>query len=77
VKLRILAEPGELVARGDELLDVVQRLIKRDGDDLRKSAPSKGPQVEFEVLQAAVDRNRAVVNRVRKKMLADMQKVIG
>ena len=80
MKIRIDAAPGELEARADDVARTIYKLAGKDCcgacQELEKAAktpPDQAPRkLDLPALQGGVDRASKAVERIRKKMLADM-----
>jgi ribosomal protein L22 len=80
MKIRIAAAPGELEERAHDVVRVLERLT---GKDLHKAAPKLNEQIkqtpaqfEYKVLKEAAARSTTQAQRIQKRMLQQMMKVL-
>jgi hypothetical protein len=83
MKLRVQAGPGELEERVEDAVKVLRKLAGQDGccdDRLEKAASRNADHVprklDIPALRGGVDRASKTVQRIRRKMLADMLEVL-
>lgn len=85
MRITIEGLPGELEERGADAVAAVRKLAGGcgcDHDSLEKAAPKKVKdqiprKLDLPALQGGVDRASQVVDKIRKKMLADMRAVLA
>jgi hypothetical protein len=76
MKIRIVAKDGEL---GERLPDVIRAIRKLAGEPLEKATkePDSEPmELELPILEKYVEQGSAVAEKVRKRMMAQIAKVL-
>lgn len=78
MRIRIEAKPGELRARAEDVVRVVERLsgrelLKADPNDQINQTPA---QFEYAVIEDSVKQSQRKVRQIRKAMLAKIAGVL-
>lgn len=83
MKVRVEGRPGELEERVEDVVKVIRKLAGKPDcghDHLEKAAPENPYQIprklDLAVLQGGVDRASKTVQKIRRKMVADMLEVL-
>lgn len=81
MRVRVEGKPGELEERAEDVVKVIRKLAGHqdcDHDHLEKAAAADQipRKLDLPVLQGGVDRSSKTVQRIRRKMLADMLEVL-